>query len=120
MRGGRRHELELYEGPLEKNQWGHEFRLRYECVKCGQRYQVHSSAPSCTIDFIMQIEKLAVKYQIDDIDQRLREQTLDVVIRRSLHWPKYERQRFTAEWKRWRQFVLEKGTTGSGPNPVVL
>src|SRR6266851_5202857 len=109
MRGGRRHELESYEGPPEKSEWGHEYRLRYECVKCGQRYQVQNSAPSCTIDFILQIEQLALMYKLDNVDQRFQEKTLDMVIARSLHWPKYKRQRFTTDWKRWRQFVLEKG-----------
>lgn len=102
MRNGKKHDLvdlpEIIREEHEANgmRWTNCFK--YVCSACGERYQKRSPAPSCAIDNILKIERVAREHDCN-------EPMLDRYLLKLFHWPKYERERFIAAWKVWREFA---------------
>ena len=56
MRGGEPHDLV----PTAEQHNGQ--AVKYRCRKCGDGYQVRTTAPSCRIRFLVQMEQLIAPY----------------------------------------------------------
>jgi transposase-like protein len=58
MRGGEPHDLDP---TVEQRHDGR--AVKYRCRKCGEGYQVRTTAPSCRIRFLVQTEQLIALYR---------------------------------------------------------
>lgn len=100
MRGGDVHDLVQVQDHAPK----------YRCGTCGERFQVRSSAPSCRLARLREIDKLADEFDRAGTYQRGSPDflaALEHATKRRLHWPKFEREVLLALWQRYEAFKAE-------------
>jgi hypothetical protein len=89
MRDGKRHELVVQlDNPAAS----------YHCTNCGRFFLIRISSPSCAITMIELVDKAVcaantMYFGVADV-------AVDYVVRKALRWPKCDRKRFIAEWRR--------------------
>src|SRR5690348_15081147 len=98
MRGGEVHEFVLH--PASERQERRHSQLKYVCARCGEPYQVRTSAPSCRIRFREQMEQLAAP--LASLAPAARRATLEDLVRRRLKWPRPFRNAMLDQFERWR------------------
>ncbi len=107
MRGGEPHDLRPV---VDEPQIGR--AVNYRCRKCGEGYQVRTSAPSCRIRFLQQIEKLHAPY--DHLQPTARRALLDVLTRRTFKWPRPVRDAMLDQFERWQAWKAQHTTAEHG------
>jgi len=95
MRGGESHHLvaSAQEDVEERS-------VRYRCSRCGEGYQVRTSAPSCRIRFLQQIEQFEAPYA--SLQPTARRAVLEELVRRRLRWPRPLREAMLDQFERWQ------------------
>jgi len=74
--------------------------IKYRCGQCGERYQVRTTAPSCRVRFLLQMEELAEPYA--SLEHGPRSAILEELVRRRLKWPRPFRDVMLEHFERWR------------------
>jgi len=95
MRGGLAHDLML---SSEDSQHGRP--VKYRCNACGEGYQVRTSAPSCRISLLEQMQQLGAPYA--NLAPAARRALLEVHVRRRFKWPKPFREVMLEHFDRWQ------------------
>jgi len=95
MRGGLAHDLML---SPEDSQHGRP--VKYRCNACGEGYQVRTSAPSCRVRLLEQMEQLWAPYA--NLAPAARRALLEVHVRRRFKWPKPFREVMLEHFDRWQ------------------
>jgi transposase-like protein len=123
MIGGKQHVLVEHEASetTAYNGIPYTYHWKYRCSECGQKFQKRNPSPSCTIDFIEQVDALAKRLSLDAmwpdpcalVASTTAMSALDVAVKKTLHWKKFLRERFIRDWRSWREFKKEGqvGTT---------
>jgi hypothetical protein len=95
MRGGVPHDLL----PERREQQGGR-PVKYRCRRCGEGYQVRTSAPSCRIPFLLQMEQLIEPY--GSMETTARRAMLEELVRRRFRWPRPLRDAMLEQFERWQ------------------
>jgi hypothetical protein len=103
MRDGQSHEL-----VAESEAAACEADVRYRCIRCGEGYRVRTSAPSCRIALLEQMEELQAPYM--HLQSAARRALLDTLVRRRFKWPRPVREAMLEKFERWHSW---KAITGS-------
>ena len=74
--------------------------LKYICARCGEPYQVRTSAPSCRIRLLEQMEHLEAPFA--SLAPAARRAALEELLRRRLKWPRPFRDAMLDQFERWR------------------
>jgi hypothetical protein len=98
MRGGEIHELVPNPGCEDREQ--RDLRLKYARTRCGEPYQVRTSAPSCRIRGLEQMEHLEAPFA--SLAPAARRAALEELLRRRLKWPRPFRDAMLDQFERWR------------------
>ena len=98
MRGGEVHQLVLHRG--SQRQEPRHRPLKYICARCGEPYQVRTSAPSCRIRLLEQMEQLEAPFA--SLAPAARRAALEELVRRRLKWPRPFRDAMLDQLERWR------------------
>ncbi len=106
MRGGEVHEL--VPNPASEGTGSRHPPLRYICARCGEPYQVRSSAPSCRIRLLEQMERLEAPF--DNLPPAARRAALAELLRRRLGWPRPFRDAMLDQLERWRAWKARQAT----------
>ena len=95
MRGGQAHDL--IPTP-EDTQDGRS--VKYRCNGCGEGYQVRTSAPSCRVRLLEQMQQLDVPYA--NLAPAARRALFEELVRRRFKWPKPFREVMLEQFDRWQ------------------
>src|ERR1700674_4964807 len=106
MRGGQAHGL--IPTP-EDTQDGRS--VKYRCNGCGEGYQVRTSAPSCRISLLEQMQQLGAPYA--NLAPAARRALLEALVRRRFKWPKPFREVMLEHFDRWQAW---KASLAAAPN----
>jgi hypothetical protein len=98
MRGGEVHDLVPY--LASESQGPRHPPLKYICARCGEPYQVRTSAPSCRIRLLEQMEHLDAPFA--SLAPAARRAVLEELLRRRLTWPRPFRDAMLDQFERWR------------------
>src|SRR5918912_2713226 len=98
MRGGEVHELVPH--PVSESQEPRHPQLKDIWASCGEPYQVRTSAPSCRIRLLEQMEQLEAPFA--SLAPAARRAALEELLRRRLKWPRPFRDAMLDEFERWR------------------
>lgn len=93
MRGGEPHQLVTTAGSVSQP-------VKYRCTRCGEGYQIRTTAPSCRIRFLEQMEQLHAPHV--QLKPAARRAFLDVLIRRRFKWPRPLREAMLDQFDRWQ------------------
>ena len=94
MRGGQAHDL--IPSP-EDSQAGRS--VKYRCNGCGEGYQVRTSAPSCRVRLLEQMQHLDAPYA--NLAPAARRALLQELVRRRFKWPRPFRDVMLEHFDRW-------------------
>src|SRR5437588_12897145 len=94
MKGGQAHDL--IPTP-EDTQDGRS--VKYRCNQCGEGYQVRTSAPSCRVRLLEQMQQLDVPYA--NLAPAARRALFEELVRRRFKWPKLFREVMLEHLYRW-------------------
>ena len=106
MRGGEVHELVPH--PVSESQEPRHPQLKYICARCGEPYQVRTSAPSCRIRLLEQMEHLEAPFA--SLAPAARRAALEELLRRRLTWPRLFRDAMLDQFERWRAWKTSLAT----------
>jgi len=95
MRGGQAHDL--MPSP-EDSQAGRS--VKYRCNGCGEGYQVRTSAPSCRVRLLEQMQQLDAPYP--NLAPAARRALLEELVRRRFKWPRPFRDVMLDHFDRWQ------------------
>ena len=95
MRGGQAHDL--IPTP-EDTQDGRS--VKYRCNECGEGYQVRTSAPSCRVRLLEQMQQLDVPYA--NLAPAARRALFEELVRRRFKWAKPFREVMLEHFDRWQ------------------
>ena len=95
MRGGQAHDL--IPTP-EDTQDGRS--VKYRCKECGEGYQVRTSAPSCRVRLLEQMQQLDAPYA--NLAPATRRALIEELVRRRFKWPKPFREVMLEHFDRWQ------------------
>jgi transposase-like protein len=95
MRGGQAHDLIA---TPEDTQDGRS--VKYRCNECGEGYQVRTSAPSCRVRLLEQMQQLDVPYA--NLAPAARRALFEELVRRRFKWPKPFREVMLEHFDRWQ------------------
>ncbi len=95
MRGGQAHDLILSPEHTQD-----ERPAKYRCNACGEGYQVRTSAPSCRISLLEQMQQLGAPYA--NLAPAARRALLEALVRRRFKWPKPFREVMLEHFDRWQ------------------
>ena len=95
MRGGQAHDLIP---TLEDTQDGRS--VKYRCKECGEGYQVRTSAPSCRVRLLEQMQQLDAAYA--NLAPAARRALFEELVRRRFEWPKPFREVMLEHFDRWQ------------------
>jgi hypothetical protein len=99
MRGGEPHDLD----PTVEQQ--HDGRaVKYRCKKCGEGYQVRTTAPSCRVRFLEQMKQLLEPQA--SMEPAPRRSMLEELVRRRLTWPRPFRDAMLEQFERWHAWKV--------------
>ena len=95
MRGGQAHDLiPTPEDTLDRRS------VKYRCNECGEGYQVRTSAPSCRVRLLEQMQQLEVPYA--NLAPVARRALFEELVRRRFKWPKPFREVMLEHFDRWQ------------------
>jgi hypothetical protein len=94
MRGGQAHDL--IPTP-EDTQDGRS--VKYRCNGCGEGYQVRTSAPSCRVFLLEQMQQLDASYA--NLAPAARRALFEELVRRRFKWPRPLRDLMLEQFDRW-------------------
>ena len=94
MRGGQAHDL--IPTPVD-TQDGRS--VKYRCNECGEGYQVRTSAPSCRVRLLEQMQQLDVPYAT--LAPAARRALFEELVRRRFKWPRPFRDVMLEQFDRW-------------------
>jgi len=95
MRGGLAHDLMLSPEHTQGGRSG-----KYRCNGCGEGYQVRTSAPSCRVRLLEQMQQLAAPY--GNLAPAAQRALLEELVRRRFKWPKPFREVMLEHFDRWQ------------------
>ena len=101
MRGGEPHDLD----PTVEQQHDGQ-AVKYRCSKCGEGYQVRTTAPSCRIRFLVQMEQLIAPYS--SMETTARRALHQELVRRRLRWPRPFRDAMLEQFERWHAWKASR------------
>jgi len=105
MRGGQAHELIL---SPEDSQDGRS--AKYRCYRYGEGYQVRTSAPSCRVRLLDQMQQLDAPYA--NLAPAARRALLDELVRRRFKWPSPFRDVMLEHFARWQAWNTSRVAAG--------
>ena len=95
MRGGQAHDLiptpEDTQAAILK---------KYRCNQCGEGYQVRTSAPSCRVRLLEQMQQLDVPYA--NLAPAARRALFEELVHRRFKWPRPFREVMLEHFDRWQ------------------
>ena len=74
--------------------------LRYICIRCGEPYQVRTSAQSCRVRLLEQMEQLEAPFA--SLAPAAQRAALEELLRRRTKWPRPFRDAMLDQFQRWR------------------
>src|SRR6266700_6528163 len=95
MRGALPHDLMLSPEHAQVGRSG-----KYRCNGCGEGYQVRTSAPSCRVRLLEQMQQLGAPY--GNLAPAARRALLEALVRRGFKWPKPFREVMLEHFDRWQ------------------
>ena len=95
MRGGEAHDLILSPEDTQDAR-----PAKYRCNACGESYQVRTSAPSCRVRLLEQMQQLEAPY--GNPAPAARRALMEVLVRRRFKWPKPFREVMLEHFDRWQ------------------
>jgi len=95
MRGDQTHELIL---SPEDSQGGQ--LAKYRCIGCGEGYQVRTSAPSCRVRLLQQMQQLDAPYA--NLAPAARRALFEELVRGRFKWPRPFRDVMLEHFDRWQ------------------
>ena len=106
MRGGQAHDLIPSPEDTRAGQ-----SVKYRCNGCGEGYQVRTSAPSCRVRLLAQLQQLDAPYA--NLAPAARRALLQELVRRRFKWPRPFRDVMLEHfdrWQAWKRIRLAPGT----------
>jgi len=103
MRGGEAHDLTL--SPEDTQD---ERPVKYRCNACGKGYQVRTSAPSCRVRLLEQMQQLDARYA--NLAPAARRALFEELVRRRFKWPKPFREVMLEHFDRWQAWKASLAT----------
>ena len=94
MRAGQAHDL--IPSPMDTRDG---LTGKYRCNGCGEGYQVRTSAPSCRVLLLEQMQQLDAPYA--NLAPAARRALLEELVRRRLKWPRPFRDAMLKHFDRW-------------------
>jgi len=94
MRGGQAHDLIPSPEDTRAGQ-----SVKYRCNGCGEGYQVRTSAPSCRVRLLAQMQQLDAPYA--NLAPAVRRALLQELVRRRFKWPGPFRDVMLEHFDRW-------------------
>ena len=85
---------------------------KYRCNGCGEGYQVRTSAPSCRVRLLEQMQQLEAPY--GNLAPAARRALLEELVRRRFKWPKPFREVMLEHFDRWQAW---KASLAASRNP---
>ena len=110
MKRGEIHEL--VPNPDSENQGRPHSHLEYVCARCGEPYQVRTSAPSCRIRFLEQMEQLEAPFA--SLARDVRRAALEELLRRRLRWRRPFRDAMLDQFEHWRAWKADLAADPAG------
>ena len=95
MRAGQAHDL--IPSPMDTRDG---LTGKYRCNGCGEGYQVRTSAPSCRVRLLEQMQQLEAPY--GNLAPAARRALMEVLVRRRFKWPKPFRKVMLEHFDRWQ------------------
>ena len=95
MRVGQAHDLMLSPEHTQA-----ERPVKYRCHACGEGYRVRTSAPSCRVSLLEQMQQLQAPY--GNLTSAARRALLEELVRRRFKWPKPFREVMLEHFERWQ------------------
>jgi len=105
MRGGQAHELIL---SPEDIQYGRS--TKYRCNRCGEGYQVRTSAPSCRARLLQQMQQLDAPYA--NLAPAARRALFEELVRRRFKWPRPFHEVMLEHFDRWQAWNTSRVAAG--------
>jgi len=106
MRGGQAHDL--IPSP-EDTRDGRS--MKYRCEGCGEGYQVRTSAPSCRVRLLEQLQQLNAPYA--NLAPAARQGLLEELVRRRFKWPRPFRDVMLEHFDRWQASKISRMAPGA-------
>ena len=95
MRGGQAHDLiPTPEDPQDGRS------VKYRCNGCGEGYQVRTSAPSCRVRLLEQMQQLDAPYA--NLAPPARRALFEALVRRRFKWPRPFHDAMLEQFDRWK------------------
>ncbi len=94
MRGDQAHELIPSPADTQDGR-----SVKYRCNGCGEGYQVRTSAPSCRVCLLEQLQQLGAPYA--NLAPAARRALLQELVRRRFKWPRPFRDVMLEHFDRW-------------------
>ena len=95
MRAGQAHDL--IPSPMDTRDG---LTGKYRCNGCGEGYQVRTSAPSCRVRLLEQMQQVGAPY--GNLAPAARRALLEELVRRRFKWPKPFREVMLEHFDRWQ------------------
>jgi len=73
--------------------------VKYRCNGCGEGYQVRTSAPSCRVRLLEQMQQLDAPYA--NLAPAVRRALFEELVRRRFKWPRPVRDVMLEQFDRW-------------------
>src|SRR6266699_6935783 len=85
--------------------------VQYRCNQCGEGYQVRTSAPSCRVRLLEQMQQLEAPYA--NLPPAARRALMEVLVRRRFKWPKPFREVMLEHFDRWQAWKASLAASGN-------
>jgi hypothetical protein len=106
MRGGQAHDLIPCPDDTRDGR-----SVKYRCNGCGEGYQVRTSAPSCRVRLLEQMEELNGTYA--NLAPAARRTLLEELVRRRFKWPRSFREVMLEHFARWQAWKTSRLASSS-------
>ena len=106
MRAGQAHDL--IPSPMDTRDG---LTGKYRCNGCGEGYQVRTSAPSCRVRLLEQMQQLEAPY--GNLAPAARRALMEVLVRRRFKWPKPFRDVMLDHFDRWQAWKASLAASGN-------
>ncbi len=104
MRGGQAHELIPTPGDTQDGR-----SVKCRCNGCGEGYQVRTSAPSCRVRLLEQMQQLDVPYA--NLAPAARRALFEELVRRRFKWPRPFRDVMLEQFDRWTRWKSRRSAS---------
>jgi hypothetical protein len=85
--------------------------VKYRCNGCGEGYQVRTSAPSCRVLLLEQMQQLDAPYA--NLAPAARRALFEELVRRRFKWPRPFRDVMLEQFDRWTAWKLRRAESCS-------